>query len=183
MWSLEEAAFAAVFPPDVISVLPPDVISLVVAVPLCIESTAAIWSELFIVPKCEQVMLSDDWASAGKLDAASTATAARMVFIFAFLSKSANGVRAVGIEAITRHQSEYLWKRMSALGWRTREPQETDFPYEEPTVFPKLLKMHSDDMAYDWATLQKLLHTDISDLQRFYGSYLGRGKPGLYVVK
>jgi Zn-dependent peptidase ImmA (M78 family)/transcriptional regulator with XRE-family HTH domain len=90
---------------------------------------------------------------------------------------------ATEIEAITRHQSEYLWKRMSALGWRTREPQETDFPYEEPTVFPRLLKLHSDDLAYDWAALQTLLNTSISDLQRIYGTQLGKGRPGLYVVK
>lgn len=95
--------------------------------------------------------------------------------------------RAGEIEGITRHQSEYLWKKISALGWRTREPQETDFPYEEPTVFPSLLKMHAEDMEYDWATLQALLKTNVSDLQRFYGSNLARahakGRVGLYVVK
>jgi hypothetical protein len=75
---------------------------------------------------------------------------------------------------------------MSALGWRTREPVETDFPYEEPTVFPRLLRMHADDLEYDWKSLEALLNTDVGDLQRIYGSQLSRSKkggPGLYVVK
>ena len=91
--------------------------------------------------------------------------------------------RAGEIEGITRHQAEYLWKKISALGWRTREPQETDFPYEEPTVFPELLKMHSEELDYDWSTLQVLLNTNVSDLQRFYGTQLSKGRAGLYVVK
>lgn len=94
--------------------------------------------------------------------------------------------RASAIEAITRHQSEYLWKRISAHGWRTREPDETDFPYEEPTVFPQLLRMHADDLEYDWPGLESLLCMGIGDLQRLYGTQLSRkrrGKPGFYVVK
>ncbi len=91
--------------------------------------------------------------------------------------------KAGAIDAITRHQSEYVWKKLSALGWRTREPQETDFPYEEPTVFPKLLKMHSIDFDYDLDAFQTLLNTNVGVLQSMYGTYLGRGKPGLYVVK
>jgi Zn-dependent peptidase ImmA (M78 family) len=84
---------------------------------------------------------------------------------------------------ITRHQSEYMWKKLSALGWRTREPQETDFPYEEPTVFPKLLRLHSEDLEYDLVGLQALLHTSTEDLLHIYGNSLGRRRPGLYAVK
>jgi Zn-dependent peptidase ImmA (M78 family)/transcriptional regulator with XRE-family HTH domain len=91
--------------------------------------------------------------------------------------------RAGAVDAITRHQSEYLWKRMSALGWKSREPQETDFPYEDPTVFPKLLRMHSEELGYDLGALEALLSTSVSDLQRIYGNYLGRGRAGLYVVR
>ena len=92
--------------------------------------------------------------------------------------------RAGAVEAITRHQSEYLWKRISALGWKTREPQETDFNYEAPTVFPGLLRMHSDDLAYDWEALEALLSTCAGDLQRIYGSDLIQGgRAALYVVK
>ena len=91
--------------------------------------------------------------------------------------------RAGVLELLTRHQREYLWKKLSALGWRTREPQETDFEPEEPTVFPRLIRLHSDELLYDWNSLTDLLNTSASDLQGMYGLHLGRGKPGLYVVK
>lgn len=91
--------------------------------------------------------------------------------------------RAGALDILTRHQSEYLWKKLSALGWRTREPQETDFPFDEPTVFPRLVRMHSDDLGYDLESLESLLKMSANDLQRIYGSYLGKGKAGLYVVK
>lgn len=90
---------------------------------------------------------------------------------------------AGALDVLTRHQSEYLWKKISALGWRTREPEDTDFPYERPTVFPRLLKIHSDDLEYDIFSLERLLSTGAGDLQRIYGTQLGRGRPGLYVVK
>lgn len=91
--------------------------------------------------------------------------------------------RSSHIGLMTRHQSEYLWKKLSALGWRTREPQDTDFPYEEPTVFPKLLRLHSENLDYDLNGLQGLLHTSTEDLLRIYGNTLGRALPGLYAVK
>ncbi|HEX8534646.1 MAG TPA: ImmA/IrrE family metallo-endopeptidase [Allosphingosinicella sp.] len=84
---------------------------------------------------------------------------------------------------ISRHQSEYIWKKLSALGWRSREPHETDFPYEQPTVFPRLLRLHSEDLEYDLPSLQSLLHTSTQDLLNIYGNSLGRTKPGLYAVK
>ena len=91
--------------------------------------------------------------------------------------------RAGAIDAITRHQSEYLWKKISALGWRTREPEETDFPYEQPSVFPRLLRMHSEDLQYDLRGLEALLSTTAGDLQRLYGALVSGGKKGLYVVE
>ena len=91
--------------------------------------------------------------------------------------------RAGVLDVLTRHQAEYLWKKLSALGWRTREPQSTDFAPEEPTVFPRLIQLHSDDLEYDLASLAGLLNTSLEDLQRMYGTYLGKGKPLLYVVK
>ena len=91
--------------------------------------------------------------------------------------------RAGTVGAITRHQSEYLWKKISALGWRTREPAETEFAHEPPSVFPRLIRLHSEDMRYDLETLQRLLSMSAGDIQRIYGEHLVKGKVGLYVVK
>ena len=90
--------------------------------------------------------------------------------------------RACLLNLITRHQSEYLWKRLSALGWRTREPAETDFSYERPTIFPGLVRFHSEDLAYSVDELRALLSADDSDVWRLYGAHLG-GKGRLRVVK
>jgi len=91
--------------------------------------------------------------------------------------------RAGAIDAITRHQSEYAWKKISSMGWRQREPHDTDFPYEEPTVFPALLKLHSDTLGYDLQTIGRLVSAQPHDLIRLYRPHLGTGKAGLYVVK
>jgi Zn-dependent peptidase ImmA (M78 family)/transcriptional regulator with XRE-family HTH domain len=90
--------------------------------------------------------------------------------------------RAGAIGAVTRHQTEYLWRKLSALGWRTREPQETDFAHEVPTVFPRLVQMHGEDLAYDLKGLQQLLSANSSDVIRMYHGYHAKGG-NLLVVK
>ena len=82
--------------------------------------------------------------------------------------------RSGKLNILTRHQAQYLWKKMSALGWRTREPQETDFAPEEPSVFPRLIQLHFEVLEYDLTELEKLLNTSIEDLRLIYGSYLGK---------
>lgn len=89
--------------------------------------------------------------------------------------------RAGSLEIVTRHQSEYAWKRISSLGWRTREPQETDFPYEEPTAFPELLHIHGNLLGYDLKTIGALISANVADVQKLYRPYLNR--QGLYAVK
>lgn len=89
--------------------------------------------------------------------------------------------RAGALDMVTRHQSEYAWKRISSLGWRTREPQETDFPYEEPTAFPELLRIHGELLGYDLQTIGALIASNVSDVQKLYRPYLHR--QGLHVVK
>ena len=91
--------------------------------------------------------------------------------------------RAGAVDVITRHQSEYAWKKILSMGWRTREPQETDFPFEEPSVFPALLKMHSEVLKFDLDTIGELVACNVTELHRLYRPYLGKGKPGLYVVR
>ena len=90
-------------------------------------------------------------------------------------------VGALGL--ITRHQSEYLWKQLSGLGWRTREPAETDFAPEEPELFPRVIRLHSDDLGYDLDGLAQLVHASSEDVSRFYGPHLAEKKPRLRLVK
>ena len=89
--------------------------------------------------------------------------------------------RAGALDMVTRHQAEYAWKQISSRGWRTREPQETDFPYEEPTAFPELLHIHGNTLGYDLQTIGNLIVSNVSDVQRLYQPYLNRR--GLYAIK
>jgi Zn-dependent peptidase ImmA (M78 family)/transcriptional regulator with XRE-family HTH domain len=89
--------------------------------------------------------------------------------------------RAGALDLVTRHQTEYLWKRISALGWRTREPQETDIQPEKPTVFPKLVRHHAETLGYGIEDLKSLLNIDADDLRRLYGDSLSRHR--LYAIK
>jgi Zn-dependent peptidase ImmA (M78 family)/transcriptional regulator with XRE-family HTH domain len=91
--------------------------------------------------------------------------------------------RLGALEIVTRHQSEYAWKKISMLGWKKREPHETDFPYEQPTAFPEVLRIHGDLLGFDVATLGQLVAHDPDELRQMYGQYLGRKGAGLYAVK
>ncbi|MFO1037402.1 MAG: ImmA/IrrE family metallo-endopeptidase [Geminicoccaceae bacterium] len=84
---------------------------------------------------------------------------------------------------ITRHQSEYLWKQLSSMGWRTREPAETDVPPEEPALFPHILRLHSDDMGYTPEALGQLVHASPGDVRRLYGRHISQARPRLAIVK
>lgn len=89
--------------------------------------------------------------------------------------------KAGEVDVITRHQSEYLWKKLSGLGWRLREPADTDLPYETPTVFPGLVRFHSENLQYSVDDLRRLLNADPSDVRKMYGQHLGRQR--LHVIK
>lgn len=91
--------------------------------------------------------------------------------------------RASYLGLITRHQSEYLWKQISALGWRLREPQETDFLPEEPAVFPRMLRLHADGLRYTLDDFAKLLHANLNDVRQLYGDHIEDKRPRLFVVR
>lgn len=84
---------------------------------------------------------------------------------------------------VTRHQSEYLWKQLSALGWRLREPSETDIAPEEPALFPRIVRLHSDELGYDVGALSKLVHAEPEEVTRFYGHHMAERRAQLRVIK
>jgi Zn-dependent peptidase ImmA (M78 family)/transcriptional regulator with XRE-family HTH domain len=77
--------------------------------------------------------------------------------------------QAKDIGCISPYQSEYLWKNISRLGWRTKEPIETDFPHEEPGLFGKILKLHSDELDYSFDDFSNLFRMEANDLRYLYG--------------
>jgi Zn-dependent peptidase ImmA (M78 family)/transcriptional regulator with XRE-family HTH domain len=73
------------------------------------------------------------------------------------------------IGCLRLHQSQYLWKQISRLGWRTREPAETDFLPENPNLFQRILKLHSEEMGYGMSEFRRLLRMESNDLRYLYG--------------
>ena len=91
--------------------------------------------------------------------------------------------RAKSVGAVTANQSQYLWRQISALGYRRNEPPELDFPAEEPAVLPELIRVHLEDLGYGIEDICSVLHLFEDDLRNMHplpGSSVG---PNLRVVK
>ena len=54
-------------------------------------------------------------------------------------------------------------------GWRTREPAETDCAHEQPTLFPRILNLHLEDLKYGVPEFSDLFHLETNDLRQLYG--------------
>jgi len=91
--------------------------------------------------------------------------------------------QAEELRCVSHYQAEYLWKQISQRGWRTREPAETDFGREEPTLFPHLIRLHSEDLGYGIAEFSDLLCMEANDLRSLYGLQEGRGPAQLRLIK
>ena len=76
--------------------------------------------------------------------------------------------RAKVIGAITENQSQYLWRQISASGYRRREPLELDFPAEEPGVLPEIFRVHIEDLDYKIEELCDFLHIFEDDIRIMY---------------
>lgn len=92
--------------------------------------------------------------------------------------------RAGATGFLNTNQTEYLWKQMAMRGWRIHEPAETEFAREEPSLFPKIVRLHADDLEYGVEDFSKFLHIGQKDIHLLYGEEMKTGgRPKLYVVR
>jgi Zn-dependent peptidase ImmA (M78 family)/transcriptional regulator with XRE-family HTH domain len=77
--------------------------------------------------------------------------------------------QAKEVGCLTEHQSQYLWKKISMRGWRTREPADTEFAHEPPTLFPRIINLHLQDLKYGVPEFCELFHLQPNDLRQLYG--------------
>ena len=70
---------------------------------------------------------------------------------------------------LNKNQSGYLWRQMSARGWRKREPDETQFAPETPKLFPHILELHEKQLGYEASDFSSMLHFSINDVRAIYG--------------
>lgn len=70
---------------------------------------------------------------------------------------------------LNSNQSSYLWRQMSARGWRTREPDETQFAMEKPQLYEQILALHERELGYAPSDFGSMLHFSIDDIRSVYG--------------
>ncbi len=78
---------------------------------------------------------------------------------------------ASSVGAVTTNQSRYLWQKISASGWRLREPSSLDFEFDSPTVLPSILRAHIDDLGFEVSELIKLSNIEEKDFFDYYGKF------------
>lgn len=83
---------------------------------------------------------------------------------------------------ITDNQSSYLWRQLSARGWRKTEPEETQFPREETRLFDQIIALHKDGLNYSQWDFAQMLRLDASEVAHLYGVE-AKDRPKLRLVK
>lgn len=92
--------------------------------------------------------------------------------------------RAGASGVISQNQSSYLWRQLSARGWRKTEPVETQFPYEPTKLFEHVIALHKDQLGYTAEDFAELLQSTPDEIAAIYGvSPVPRDKPRLRVIK
>jgi Zn-dependent peptidase ImmA (M78 family) len=74
------------------------------------------------------------------------------------------------IVPLSANQKQYLWKQMSARGYRLREPPELDFERELPTVISDIIKVHERGLGYSREELSHVLHINLHEFSYYYPS-------------
>ena len=70
---------------------------------------------------------------------------------------------------LSENQSSYLWRQISAKGWKKREPDETQFDPEVTQLFGHVLSLHEKELGYDAADFGRMLHLSPNDVRVLYG--------------
>lgn len=77
--------------------------------------------------------------------------------------------RATELGKIDKHKGQWLWRTISAKGWRIREPAAVDVPKETPTLVKAMFNHAVGDGNLSPDDLGRLLHMTYSELQALYG--------------
>jgi len=91
------------------------------------------------------------------------------------VSMAALLMRAQSLGKLTSNQSRYLWVQMSKAGYRLREPEELDFPQEQPSVLSEILRLHLNELGYSIVELSSMLHVFEDECRDLY--------PGIFPTK
>lgn len=84
-------------------------------------------------------------------------------------------VKAYREELITKHQYQYLFKQMNALGYRKKEP--VSVSREKPTLFQEVLSSHINNLGYSKEELANLLQFKLEKVDEWYFNQGPKIKP------
>lgn len=98
------------------------------------------------------------------------------------VSMAALLLRAHKLKFLTDNQHTYLWKQISARGYRLREPPELDFEPEIPELLRQIISVHFDALGYSHEELASFLNVRVSELQDLYGIGGGNAKPKKFTI-
>ncbi|MBV1701063.1 MAG: ImmA/IrrE family metallo-endopeptidase [Hyphomicrobiales bacterium] len=85
---------------------------------------------------------------------------------------------------ISKNQSDYLWRQLSARGWRKREPEETQFPHESTRLYDQIIALHKVEFGYSCSDFAAMLHLNQEEVQNLYGvDPETKQRPQLRVIK
>jgi Zn-dependent peptidase ImmA (M78 family) len=100
------------------------------------------------------------------------------------VSMAALLMRAHKLKFLTDNQNVYLWKQISARGYRLREPAQLDFEPERPELLSQIVRLHFDSLEYTAASLSKLLCVHEREFRDLYQLDDNRPKkPRITIVK
>lgn len=91
-------------------------------------------------------------------------------------------MRACDLGYVSDNQAKYLWMQFNANKIKLREPPELDFEPERPSLLPKLLALHLNELGYSTADLASIARLYEEEVIELYG--LSKARPsGLRLVK
>lgn len=70
------------------------------------------------------------------------------------------------LSVLTQNQYHYLWKQMSYLGYRKKEP--VFIPVEKAQLIREIIDLHLDDLEYSKSELSKLLNITEKEFEKLY---------------
>lgn len=85
------------------------------------------------------------------------------------VSMAALLMRSQSVGATSDAQAQYLWRQMSALGYRRAEPESVAVRREPAKVLSEIVDLHLRDLGYSIAELSSALHIHPSEMCMAYG--------------
>lgn len=90
--------------------------------------------------------------------------------------------RARDLRMITAKRATALWKQMSALGFRKREPAELDLTPEKPRLLRDMMEYHLNKLGMTESDLMAVFTLFEADYAKYYATNERRGGPLRLVV-